>query len=422
MHLIGGHMDIRLYIEETARKARAASIALRSVNAEDKNKALGAIADAVNANRRGIIEANKADFENGKKAGLSKAVLDRIFLDDRRINGIVQSVREIAALEDPVGEVTGVRRPQGFVLEKVRIPIGVVAVIYEARPNVTVDAAALCLKAGNAVILRGGSDAAGSSAVLAKIMRKAVAEAGLPPDSLQYVERREHEGVSWLVKQVGLVDLVIPRGGESLIRNVVSEARVPVIKHYKGVCHLFVDDGADLDTALEVVYNAKVQRPATCNALETLLVHRAVSADFLPQIATRLAGVELRGCERTREILPGIKPAVEEDYYAEFLDLILTVKVVDSVDEAAAHIEKYGSQHTDGILSRDSERIERFVQLVDSAVVTVNASTRLSDGGVFGLGAEIGISTDKLHSRGPMGVKDLTSFKWVVRGNGDLRR
>jgi glutamate-5-semialdehyde dehydrogenase len=415
-------MDIRSYIEETARKAKAASIALRSVKAEIKNKALEAIARAVDGNRRAVIEANAADCENGTRAGLSKAVLDRILLDDRRIDGIVQSVREIAALEDPVGEVTGVRRPQGFVLEKVRIPIGVVAVIYEARPNVTVDAAALCLKAGNAVVLRGGSDAALSSAALTKVMRDAVAGAGLPPDSLQYVERREHEGVSWLVKQVGLVDLVIPRGGESLIRKVVSEAQVPVIKHYKGVCHLYVDDEADFDMALEVVHNAKVQRPATCNALETLLVHRAASREFLPRIAARLAGVELRGCERTREVLPGIAPSTEEDYRTEYQDLVLSIKVVDSLEEAASHIEKFGSSHTDGILSRNIDKIERFVQLVDSAVVTVNASTRLSDGGVFGLGAEIGISTDKLHSRGPMGIKDLTSFKWVVRGNGDLRR
>jgi glutamate-5-semialdehyde dehydrogenase len=419
---MGGHVDIRSYIEETARKAKAASVALRSAKAEVKNAALEAIARAVDANRRGLIDANAVDCENGKKAGLSKAVLDRILLDDRRIDGIVQSVREIAAFEDPVGEVTGVRRPQGFVLEKVRIPIGVIAVIYEARPNVTVDAAALCLKAGNAVVLRGGSDAASSSTALAKVMRVAVAGAGLPADSLQYVERREHEGVSWLLKQVGLVDLVIPRGGESLIRKVVSEAQVPVIKHYKGICHLYVDDEADLDMALEVVHNAKVQRPATCNALETLLVHRAVSREFLPRVAARLAGVEFRGCERTREILPGVKPAVEDDYYAEYLDMILAVKVIDSVEEAAAHIEKYGSQHTDGILSRNGEKIERFVRMVDSAVVTVNASTRLSDGGVFGLGAEIGISTDKLHARGPMGIKDLTSYKWVVRGNGDLRR
>jgi glutamate-5-semialdehyde dehydrogenase len=415
-------LDIRAYIEDIAGRAKAASVALRSAHADAKNRALEAIASGIDGNRRAVVEANRADVENGRKGGLSKAVLDRILLDDGRIDGILRSVREIAALDDPVGEATAVRRPQGFVLEKVRIPLGVVAVIYEARPNVTVDAAALCIKAGNAVILRGGSDAAASSAALTRIMREALGREGLPQDSLQSVERREHEGVSWLVKQVGLVDLVVPRGGESLIERVVSEARVPVIKHYKGVCHLYVDEGADLDTALEVVFNAKVQRPATCNALETLLVHSAVSGSFLPRVAARLAGVELRGCARTRETLPGIKPAVEDDYYAEYLDLILTVKVVDTVEEAAAHIEKYGSQHTDGILSRDSGRIERFVQMVDSAVVTVNASTRLSDGGVFGLGAEIGISTDKLHSRGPMGVRDLTSYKWVVRGNGDLRR
>jgi len=415
-------VDIRVYIEDMAKKAKSASVSLRGVKAEAKNAALEAIARAIDGNRAAVIDANRIDLETGRKRGLSKAVLDRILLDGARIDGIVRAVREIAALEDPVGEKVGVRRPQGFVLEKVRIPLGVVAVIYEARPNVTVDAAALCIKAGNAVILRGGSDAASSSAALTRLMREAAAAEGLPPDALQYVERSEHEGVSWLVKQVGLVDLVVPRGGESLIRRVADEALVPVIKHYKGVCHLYVDEGADLDAAIEVVHNAKVQRPATCNALETLLVHRAVSGSFLPRVAARLSGVELRGCERTREILPDVKPAVEDDYYAEYLDLILAVKVVDSLEEAAAHIEKYGSQHTDGILSRDSGRIERFVQMIDSAVVTVNASTRLSDGGVFGLGAEIGISTDKLHARGPMGVRDLTTYKWVVRGNGDLRR
>ena len=414
-------MDIKTYIEDMARKAKAASVELRSVKADAKNLALERIARAIDGNRAAVLEANAKDCENGLKSGLSSAVLDRLRLDGKRIDGIVRAVKEVAIQEDPVGEITGVRRPQGFVLEKVRIPLGVIVVIYESRPNVTVDAAVLCLKAGNAVILRGGSDAAECSAVLANLMREAVSAAGLPADSLQYVERKEHEGVSWLVKQTGLVDLVIPRGGESLIRRVVNEARVPVIKHYKGVCHLYVDDDVDIETALEVVHNAKVQRPATCNALETLLVSGAVADRFLPMVKKKLAGVELRGCERTRKVLPEVKAAAEEDYYEEYLDMILTVRVVDNVEQAIAHIEKYGSSHTDGILSRNVQRVQRFVQMVDSAVVTVNASTRLSDGGVFGLGAEVGISTDKLHSRGPMGIRDLTSYKWVVRGNGDLR-
>ncbi|KPJ86240.1 MAG: gamma-glutamyl phosphate reductase, partial [Spirochaetes bacterium DG_61] len=350
-----------------------------------------------------------------------KAFLDRLELNDSRIDAMIGSVREIAAMEDPVGEVIGVRRPQGFLLEKVRVPIGVVAMIYESRPNVTVDAAALCLKSGNGVVLRGGSEALTSNQALAVVIREGLREAGLPEETVQLLERREHEGVSALVRQDRYVDLVIPRGGESLIRLVVDEATVPVIKHYKGVCHLYVDEGADLDMAKEVVRNAKVQRPATCNALETLLVHRAVSEKFLPLVEQRLKGVELRGCSRSKAILPNIKNAVEDDFYTEYLDMILAVKVVDSEDEAIEHIEKYGSSHTDGILSNSIENIERFVSQVDSAVVTVNASTRLSDGGVFGLGAEIGISTDKLHARGPMGIRELTTYKWVVRGRGDVR-
>jgi glutamate-5-semialdehyde dehydrogenase len=414
-------MNIEGYIERVCQKAKKASIDLRLVTAADKNRALENIAALIDGRRDGIIHANTRDLENGERAGLSSAFADRLALNDARLSAMVDSVREIASLEDPVGEVVGVRRPQGFLLERVRVPIGVVAMIYESRPNVTVDAAALCLKSGNAVVLRGGSEALESNRALAGVVREGLKAAGLPEDGVQLVERREHEGVSILVRQDRYVDLVIPRGGESLIRRVAAEATVPVIKHYRGVCHLFVDEGADLDMAEEVVWNAKVQRPATCNALETLLVHRAVSGDFLPRMSRRLQGVEIRGCRRTKEILPGITDAGEEDFHAEYLDMILAVRVVDSVDEAIEHIEKYGSSHTDGILSNSRERIERFVTLVDSAVVTVNASTRLSDGGVFGLGAEIGISTDKLHARGPMGIRDLTTYKWVVRGRGDVR-
>jgi glutamate-5-semialdehyde dehydrogenase len=414
-------MNIEGYIERVCQKAKKASIDLRLVTAADKNRALENIAALIDGRRDGIIHANTRDLENGERAGLSSAFADRLALNDARLSAMVDSVREIASLEDPVGEVVGVRRPQGFLLERVRVPIGVVAMIYESRPNVTVDAAALCLKSGNAVVLRGGSEALESNRALAGVVREGLKAAGLPEDGVQLVERREHEGVSILVRQDRYVDLVIPRGGESLIRRVAAEATVPVIKHYRGVCHLFVDEGADLDMAEEVVWNAKVQRPATCNALETLLVHRAVSGDFLPRMSRRLQGVEIRGCRRTKEILPGITDAGEEDFHAEYLDMILAVRVVDSMDEAIEHIEKYGSSHTDGILSNSRERIERFVTLVDSAVVTVNASTRLSDGGVFGLGAEIGISTDKLHARGPMGIRDLTTYKWVVRGRGDVR-
>jgi len=321
-----------------------------------------------------------------------------------------------------VGQIIASRRPQGFLLEKVRVPIGVVAMIYESRPNVTVDAASLCLKSSNACILRGGSDALESNRVLTEVIGEALETAGVPRHAVCYVERTEHEGVYHLVRQEGLVDLAIPRGGESLVRAVAEQATVPVIKHYKGVCHLYIDKSAPIDMALEIVKNAKMQRPGTCNALETLLVHEDMKEEFLPRMRGTLDGVEIRGCEKTRQVLRDAKIATEDDYYTEYLDMILAVRVVGSVEEAIQHIEQYGSSHTDGIVSQDIKNIERFTGAVDSAVVTVNASTRLSDGGVFGLGAEVGISTDKLHARGPMGIGELLTYKWVIRGNGDIRR
>ena len=413
--------DLKEYVAGIARAAKSASVSLRSLSAETKNQALLAGAQAIDAGRKEIREANARDVERGKAGGLSAAFLDRLTLSDKRIDGMIQSLKEIAALEDPVGEVIGARRPSGFVLEKVRTPIGVVAMIYESRPNVTVDAAALCLKSGNAVILRGGSEAVESSTTLVRAIKKGLSSAGVDGEAVQYMERTDHEAIDHLVTQAGVVDLVIPRGGESLIRRVTEKATIPVLKHYKGVCHLYVDETADLAMAAEVVTNSKVQRPGTCNALEKLLVHKAVARQFLPMVRDKMPGVELRGDVKSRAILPSVGKAAEEDWYAEYLDLILTVKVVDGMEEAAAHIEKYGSSHTDGIISRDAATIERFVGMVDSAVVTVNASTRLNDGGVFGLGAEIGISTDKLHARGPMGLKELTTYKWVLRGNGNLR-
>ncbi|MGA2975661.1 MAG: glutamate-5-semialdehyde dehydrogenase [Spirochaetia bacterium] len=413
--------DLREYIEGMARAAKKASAGLRGLSAERKNAALLAVAEAIDASRPRLRDANSRDLDRGGKAGLSNALLDRLTLTDRRIDDIIQSLKDIAGFEDPVGESIGVRRPAGFVLEKVRTPIGVIVMIYESRPNVTVDAAGLCLKAGNAVILRGGSEAAESSKALVELIRQGLARTGVDEDAVQYVERPEYEAIDILVTQAGIVDLVIPRGGESLIRRVVETATVPVIKHYKGVCHIYVDPSADLSKAAAVVVNSKVQRPGTCNALEKLLVHEAVAARFLPLVRGKMPNVELRGDERARAILSGIKPAAEEDWYAEYLDLVLAVKVVAGLDEAIQHIEKYGSRHTDGICATDARSIERFVSLVDSAVVTVNASTRLNDGGIFGLGAEIGISTDKLHARGPMGLKELTTYKWVLRGNGDIR-
>jgi len=414
--------DLESYVVSMARAARAASVRLRDLSAETKNSALRAMGQAIDRERAAVKSANARDLDGGRKAGLSSAMLDRLALTDARLDAMVASLGEIAGFEDPVGEVIGVRRPAGFLLEKVRTPIGVIVMIYESRPNVTVDAAALCLKSGNASILRGGSEAAHSSAALVKAIRAGLAAVGVDGDAVQYVERPEYEAIDLLVAQAGLIDLVIPRGGEALIRRVVRNAAVPVIKHYKGVCHLYVDDTADLAMAAEVAVNSKVNRPGTCNALEKLLVHRSIAPTFLPLVASRMPQVELRGDDATRAILPTARPATEEDWGAEYLDLILTVKVVDGLDEAVRHIERYSSSHTDGIISRDAAAIERFVNRVDSAVVTVNASTRLNDGGIFGLGAEIGISTDKLHARGPMGLRELTTYKWVVRGNGDIRR
>jgi glutamate-5-semialdehyde dehydrogenase len=419
---MGKGTDIESYIEGIARAAKKASISLRGLNADAKNAAIASIAESIGKNRAAIKKANTADLERGRQAGLTASFLDRLTLTDKRIEDIFTSLAQVAAFEDPVGEIIGVRRPQGFVLEKVRTPIGVVGMIYESRPNVTVDAAALCLKSGNAVILRGGSEALESNKALASAIHEGISRAGMDQAAVQLIERQEYEAIDALVKQVGLVDLVIPRGGEALIARIVAQASVPVIKHYKGVCHLYVDPTADLDMAAEVVFNSKVQRPSTCNALEKVLVHEAVASEFLPKLRARMPQVELRGCPRSRAILQGIREATEEDWYAEYLDLILAVKVVGGLEEAAAHIETYGSSHTDGIISRDHAAIERFVGMVDSAVVTVNASTRLNDGGVFGLGAEIGISTDKLHARGPMGLKELTTYKWVIRGSGDIRK
>jgi glutamate-5-semialdehyde dehydrogenase len=409
------------YVEGLAAAARRASIQLRTLSAEAKNRALQAIADRVRERSAAILAANADDLARGRARGLPSAMLDRLALDERRVAGLRTSLAEIAAFEDPVGETTGVRRPAGFTLQKVRTPIGVVLFIYESRPNVTVDAAALCLKSGNAVILRGGSEARESNRALAAAIREGIAASGVPADAVQIVERPEHEAIDLLVGREGLIDLVIPRGGEALIRRVTEQSRVPVIKHYKGVCHLYVDASADLEMAVKVVVNSKVQRPGVCNALEKLLVHADVAPKFLPALAAAMPQVELRGCPRTAAILPGIRAASETDWDEEYLDLILAVRVVDTADEACEHIERHGSRHTDGILAADAAAIERFVAAVDSAAVTVNASTRLNDGGVFGLGAEIGISTDKLHARGPMGLRELTTYKWVVRGSGDLR-
>jgi len=413
--------DLQAYVAGLTDAARKAARELRLLSADTKNRALSAVANRLRERAPAILEANARDLERGRAAGLSAAMLDRLALDGKRIEALRTALAEIAAFEDPVGETTGVRRPQGFTLQKVRTPIGVVLFIYESRPNVTVDAAALTLKSGNAVILRGGSEARESNRALVEAIREGIASAGAPADAVQFVDRPEHEAIDLLVGTEGRVDLVIPRGGEALIRRVAERSRVPVIKHYKGVCHLYVDASADLATAVKVVVNSKVQRPGVCNALEKLLVHADVAAAFLPALRAAMPRVELRGCPRTLAILPGATPAAESDWDEEYLDLVLAIRVVDGLDEACAHIERHGSSHTDGILASDAATIERFVAAVDSAAVVVNASTRLNDGGIFGLGAEIGISTDKLHARGPMGLRELTTYKWVLRGSGDLR-
>jgi glutamate-5-semialdehyde dehydrogenase len=391
---------------------------------DQKNSTLLAIAGHIENNAADIKDENKKDLEYAREKGLSAAMIDRLTITDDTIGSMAGGLREVAACQDPVGSRGDTRiRPNGLQVSRMRIPLGVIGIIYESRPNVTVDAAGLCLKAGNAVILRGGSEAIHSNRALASFIGRALSENGLPQEAVQVVPIRDREAVTHLLKQEAFIDLIIPRGGEGLIRFVVDNARIPVLKHYKGVCHVYVDDGAALGEAEEICFNSKVQRPGVCNAMETLLVHQASAEAFLPRMAARFeaAGVTLKGCPETRRILPGIDPAVDEDWPAEYLDLTLAVRVVDDMDQAIAHIGAYGSDHTEAIVTRDYGRANRFLKEVGSSVVLVNASTRFSDGGQLGLGAEIGISTSRLHAFGPMGVKELTTTKFVVLGNGQVR-
>ena len=417
-------MQIGKYVAEKVRTAKAASRRMVSLSTRVKDEALLQMATAIEDSAELVKEENGKDLEAARQKGLSGAMLDRLQLSDERIAGMAQGLREIAALPDPVGALNEmVRRPSGIRVGKLRVPIGVIGIIYESRPNVTADAAGLCLKAGNAVILRGGSEAINSNICLVKILSEAACSAGVPEDAIQLIETTDRRAVTEMLKAEGWVDLVIPRGGKELIKTVVEHSRIPVIKHYEGVCHIYVDDEADLEMAQKLCFNAKIQRPGVCNAMETLLVNAEVAKDFIPRMFEQFAevGVEIRGCPRTREIAPEVKEATEDDWYTEYLDLILSVKVVDSLEEAIVHIGQYGSAHTDAIVTRNYFKAQQFVTEVDSSSVMVNASTRLSDGGVYGLGAEIGISTDKLHARGPMGVKDLTTYKWVVYGEGQIR-
>ncbi|MFO0759579.1 MAG: glutamate-5-semialdehyde dehydrogenase [Byssovorax sp.] len=414
-------------LTELCARARGAARALAPLGRAQKDAALRAIADrlrAAAARPSPLLDENALDVEAARAAGQSEALVDRLSLNESRLHAIADAVLEIASLDDPVGEVLGMkRRPNGLLVGQVRIPLGVIAMIYEARPNVTVDAAALCLKSGNAVLLRGGKEAARSNAALGALVREAVASAGLPGDAVQIVPPLGREETKVLVGLSGQIDLVIPRGGEGLIRFVAEHARVPVIQHYKGVCHLFVDAGADLDLALRLVENGKLQRPGVCNALECLLVHEAEAAALLPRLATlmRDRGLEVRGDERTVALLPGARPAESGDYGQEFLAPILAVRVLRSLDEALDHIARYGSNHTEVICSRQHDHIQRFLREVDASCVMVNASSRFNDGGELGLGAEIGISTTKLHAYGPMGLESLTALKWWVLGEGQTR-
>jgi glutamate-5-semialdehyde dehydrogenase len=417
-------MDVTSYVLEKAQAAKAASRAMAGIPTKVKNDALNAMATVLIEHADRIKEENAKDVETAKAHGLSSAMVDRLTLTDKRIRGMADGLREIALLPDPVGSVEGMRRrPNGLRIGKLRVPIGVIGFIYESRPNVTADAVGLCLKAGNAVVLRGGSEAIRSNICLAHLLTDAADDVGIPREAISIIETTDREAVTAMLSAEGVIDVVIPRGGEELIRAVVEHSRIPVIKHYKGVCHVYVDADADLDMAETIACNAKVQRPGVCNAMETLLVHKDVAGTFLPRVAERLteAGVELRGCEETRRIIPGVKEAVKDDWYAEYLDLILAIRVVDSLDAAIEHIAIYGSAHTDAIVTRDYFAAQRFVTMVDSSSVMVNASTRFSDGGEYGLGAEVGISTDKLHARGPMGIEELTTYKWVVYGEGQVR-
>jgi glutamate-5-semialdehyde dehydrogenase len=420
----GSSMSIAEQVAKIAQDARQASFVLSRLDSTTKNDLLLAMAEALEQQTAHLIAENARDLEAGKRKGLSEAMLDRLMLDEKRIAGIADALREVAALPDPVGEVTKMwKRPNGLMVGKMRIPLGVIGIIYEARPNVTADAAALCLKAGNAVVLRGGSEAIHSNRAIAGVLQNAMAAKGVPAAALALIPFTDRQGVLEMLKQEEMIDLIIPRGGESLIRFVTENSRIPVIKHYKGVCHIFVDENADFDMAERIIINAKTQRPGVCNALETILVHQSVAATFIPRIAASLTGlqVELRGDERFRSHAPQAKPATEEDWYAEYLELILACRVVDDLDQAIDHINRYGSLHTESIITSDYSRAQRFIREVNSSCVLVNASTRFADGNQLGLGAEIGISTTKLHSFGPMGLEDLTTTKFIVYGDGQTR-
>ena len=417
-------MDIKHYMTTLGHQARDASRVLARADTGAKNRALAAIAAAIRRDQAKLQAANDADVARARRDGYGAALLDRLQMSDKTLRGMAEGLEQIAALPDPVGEIADLKyRPSGIQVGKMRVPLGVVGIIYEARPNVTADAAGLCLKSGNAAILRGGSEAIESNRAIAACVAEGLAEAGLPPHCVQVVDTTDRAAVGELITLKDYVDVIVPRGGKGLIERLINEARIPVIKHLHGVCHVYVDDRADLAKALAIADNAKTSRYGTCNTMETLLVHAAVAQQFLPRIGEvyRAKGVEMRGCEQTLALLPGIVAASEADWHEEYLAPIVSIRVVADIDAAIDHIARYGSQHTDAVVTEDYTRARRFLREVDSASVMVNASTRFADGFEYGLGAEIGISTDKIHARGPVGLEGLTSQKWVVLGDGQIR-
>ena len=417
-------MDLRSEAKEMAKQAKEVSRLLAKLSTDTKNKALFEMADDLEKNQAFLIEENKKDLSAGEQAHLSSAMMDRLRMTPAVIQAMTKGLREVSRLPDPVGEIVKMwRRPNGLTVGRMRIPIGVIGIIYESRPNVTADAAGLCLKSGNAIILRGGSEAFHSNQAIVHILQKALNKADVPEEAVQIFSRTEREAIQEMLQLEEEIDLIIPRGGEALIRFVATHSKIPVIKHYKGVCHIFVDETADPEMALRICLNAKVQRPGVCNAMETLLVHERIAGGFLPKIAEALRkeGVELRGCPQTRKILSGIKEAKEEDWYEEYLDLILSIRVVKGMEDALKHIATYGSLHTEAILTSDYQNAQRFLREANSSCVLVNASTRFNDGFELGLGAEMGISTSKLHAFGPMGLEELTTTKFIVYGEGQVR-
>jgi glutamate-5-semialdehyde dehydrogenase len=422
--LPAGKLDVRAYMRELGQAARAAARALARASTETKNRALSAMAMELRAHSAELLEANRADVEQARQDGCDAAFIDRLALSAKSIEQMAEGLEQVAKLDDPVGRVSELnKRPSGIEVGRMRVPIGVIGIIYESRPNVTADAAGLCVKAGNACILRGGSEALHSNQAIATCVRAGLAAAGLPEAAVQAVALADRAAVGELITMPEYVDVIVPRGGKELIERLMRESRIPMIKHLDGVCHVYIDDAADPEMALRIADNAKTQRYGTCNTMETLLVAEAIAPRVLPRIAEvyRAKGVEMRGDAATRRLVPDAKPATEQDYYTEWLAPIVSLRVVKGLDEAIEHIAKYGSQHTDAIVTGDRSRAERFLREVDSASVMVNASTRFADGFEYGLGAEIGISTDKLHARGPVGLEGLTTQKFVVFGHGELR-